>query len=240
VKEQPKDWGKDALTDFFDAARANCFASFHHRPGYHKALVEVDSIYKALDMNHHPFVYPALMVMRGHNAYLTACELAMSTRATESYAVSRTIIENGLYGVYFFRHAESVKVWAARHTSDKARKQVRNTFSYSTLIKTYESINPIWAQRSSMIYEDSIDWGAHPNERSIHGSLKTEELPGEISYQLYSLSAHPELTSAALEHTLRSGIALLRIQQDIFKARVTPEIRKRTDTLESGLSWARV
>jgi hypothetical protein len=70
--------------------------------------------------------------------------------------------------------------------------------------------------------------------------LKTEELPGEISYQLYSLSAHPELTSAALEHTLRSGIALLRIQQDIFKARVTPEIRKRTDTLESGLSWARV
>ena len=73
----PPGWGDDELTRFFDLARRNGYASYLKRRGLFDQLVAVDSIFRAVSMDNDPLIYPALMLLKAHSAFLTACELSL-------------------------------------------------------------------------------------------------------------------------------------------------------------------
>lgn len=234
--DAPIDWGRDSLTDFFDCARRNGYASFIKRRNLFKALLEVDAIFRAVNMNDHPLVYPALMLLKGHSAFLTATELALTTRASESYAICRSVLESALYAFFMRSNPALIKVWASRHESPEARAAVRKKFQWIDILKTFKSKNQQWGERIETLYDESIDWGAHPNERSVHGSLDVSEQEDAVNFNIVYLSANQELLSACTLHVVRVGVALLNVQKAVFPDRFTAELVQRADAIKLNLA----
>lgn len=240
MNEVPPGWGSDDLTEYFDVARSNAYASYVNRQKLFGLIVEANSLFRVIDMNNHPLIYPALMLLKAHSAFMTAAELAMSTRASEAYAISRTVIENGLYAIYFLKHPDKIKIWTDRHQNLDSRKMVRQTFTYNAIRDEFIKADPVWGGRAGMLYEDSIDWGAHPNANALHGNLEVVEYQDDVNFNISYLSKNPVLNAAIAEHVLRTGILLINIQRTVFQTRFTAEAMSRMEKLNNILSWDRV
>jgi hypothetical protein len=70
-----------------------------------------------------------------------------------------------------------------------------------------------------MLYERTIDFGAHPNERGVSGSTTFDESPGRTTFQAIYLHSD----SLSLEHVIKTtaqiGLGALLIFERIFPQR---------------------
>ena len=124
-----------------------------------------------------------------------------------------------------------IKVWAARHESPEALKEVKQKFQITELLRTFKAVHADWGKRIDLLYNASIDWGAHPNERSVHGSLKIHEQDDAVNFDITYLSNNAELIETCTLHTLRTGAALLQILKAVFSDRFTPELSVKLEAL---------
>lgn len=218
---KPPKWQEDSITQFFEAVKEQVYATFVQRSKEFASLVEVDGLFrKAIDCAHNTqHWFPYLFILKAHSAFLSAVQLVMGTQAQEGYMVLRGALENALYGYYIFKHPELAKVYLQRDENDKTKKEMRDKFKNRTIIGLLKGDDKNLGNAVEKLYERVIDFGAHPNEKSLSSSLKKTDTKDAIKFEISYLTADPLVINLGLKTATQVGIACLKIAEKVLPER---------------------
>jgi hypothetical protein len=217
----PPSWGNDKLTAFHTQALRNSFASYVQMRPSVNLLIDIDALfYKAAEnLRDPPEFLAAMLLLRSHSAYRAATRLAMSGEAAETFPLLRACLEYALYAVHIFRNPGYGEIWLQRHVDEEAHKRARRTFQHVAAMETLKTADERLAGQIGMLYERSIDFGAHPNERAMTGSMTVEEVAGGRVFQAIYLHGD-RLTLAHLHKTTAQvGLGALLMLSIVFRQR---------------------
>jgi hypothetical protein len=232
----PPGWGKDELTQYFDAARDNMFASFVNLRDRYNQILQVDRIWKKgtdyMDNIKEPV--ESFLFFRAHSCFRTATRISMSGQISEVTSVLRTCLEYALFALRMNRKPELQEVWLKRQETEENRRLVRKEFGISNLFKTLEDAHAYTHKEASRIYDLLIDYGAHPNPMGMAAGMgiqENEENEDQRRYLSYYLGVSPHFVKVAMVLTARVGMLVLMIYLRIFSERfeiigLGDEIRK--------------
>ena len=217
----PPGWGTDELTAFIDAARNNQHGTFFRKRPAMQKLVAIDAQFAKVTKN---WMNPAseilaLLFVRCHGAFRTAAGLAMAGQGPETYVQCRAMLEYGGYGVHIHRDPPLGMVWLDRHQSPKQMTAQKTAFSHAKVAASVTAANRDAGKRFEDLYQQTIDFGGHPNERSITGNLKMVEEPDRrVMLAVLLHQDGPEL-DMALKTVARCGMVALEMWQVIDNAK---------------------
>lgn len=217
----PPGWGTDELTQFFDLARANQYATFVHKRPVVDRLVALDRCFMTIsaDWTNPQGLVPANLLLRTHSAFRAAAAAAMAGQTAETYPLVRSALEYAAYALRIHDTPGLAEIWLRRHDDDAGRKAVLKAFTMAYLRTTIASKNRKAAEVYSVLYERSIDFGGHPNERAITGNMDMVKHDDHSSVaQIYLQGDGPALDQA-LKTVAQAGVCCLEVLQEVFPAR---------------------
>lgn len=214
----PQDWGQDELTKFIDVAHLNQYATFDHKRPSVAKLVAIDAaLFKVGThmLNPSDLLSPLLMY-RSHSAFRAACRMALSTQNVDTYPLIRSCLEYAGYARLIHDNHELGIAWLNRHNDEESLKHIRNAFTHSSVRARIEKDDAKLAQNYEELYQRAIDFGAHPNERGITGSLTITK--GED--RTHFTQAYLQGDGIGLDHVLKTlaqaGLTALLIYRFLF------------------------
>ncbi|MCE5269814.1 hypothetical protein LLH00_00845 [bacterium] len=216
----PPLWGDDHLSDFIQKSLQNELANFVHKKQVYNFLSAVDDCFFCIAGNlnnpNNRDIVCALLLLRTHSAYLSACRLSLSGQATETFPQLRACLEFSLYALHIKNNPGYDEIWLRRHDNGDSIKDVRQKFRYQFLINTLELVDAALCPDVKQLYERCIDFGAHPNERSVTGSMQMEQQSGGLRLDQKYLHGDSIELDHALKTTAEIGLGSLLIFQHIF------------------------
>lgn len=222
LPEPPLGWGNDELSEFINTANANTYATFNNlRPEYLK-LSEIDAaLGKMIDhLNNTPELLPAFFVVQAHASFRGAMRLVLSGQVSETYACLRLTLENALYGFYLSRNPKSGETWLCRHDSDEARNKVRTEFRVGNLLGAVKACDSQEGGVAELLYNETIDYGAHPNEHALIQRLNIAEEEGKTEFQTtYLLKGDSPASLLALRRSAQVGVCALGVLRLVYPER---------------------
>ena len=228
-------WGKDKLTQEIEAAFCNIGVSFINLKPYFELLQKADEIFadacelmswKKLDS----FITHSLFC-RARGCFFGAVRLSCSGQLTETWILLRALIENSLYGFYIFGNLERAEIWVNRHKSEDSRNNCRDTFAVGKIFRELGERSAGIAQEAHDFYNRSIDWGGHPNERSLFPNIELRQ--GDSGYALRFVNPEPGLIRATIIATIISASLTFRIFALLFpKVFEHPNLNIKTQNLK--------
>ncbi len=220
-QELPPGWANDDLTAFIQLATDNIKATFHNKKKAFNVLKDIDSYFLEITDNllNAPDFLASLFLLRTHSTYRAACRLSLSGQVPETFILLRNCIEYPLYALHINRNPDVSEKWINRHKDEESLKTMRNEFQYGRVIKTLESIDPEICRTSKLLYKRAIDFGAHPNERSITSSLKVIQKGDRTEFKQIYLAQDSKQLLHGLKSTAQAGLCALYIYRHIFKQR---------------------
>ena len=238
IANLPPMWTDDSLSDHVNQAFRNILATFVQKKPQFGMLIEIDRLYVAIgkSLSHPENILAPLFVTRAHSAFRAGCQLSSGGQVSEAFCVLRACLECSLYCLHIYEHDSLSEVWLRRHDSPQTLKASRNEFSHSQVMATLRRNDPRLCATIQKLYERTIDYGGHPNERSITGSIKMEASEDEVGVKQYYLHGD----SLYLEHGLKSaaqvGLGGLYILRLVFRERFDIlNITNRLDQLRNHL-----
>lgn len=217
----PPGWGADSLTDFIETAYRNRWATFVNKEDWFLRLARLDGCFMRIVtdwVNPQDMIAP-LLFLRSHSAYRAACEHALAGQAAETYPQIRTSIEYAAYALHINRNPALAEVWLKRHDGVDAMRAVKNEFTVAKVRATIEEANRDAAGVFDLLYQRSVDFGGHPNERAITGNLTIIDLGDRKLFEQIYLHGQGPAFDQALKSTAQTGVCVLEIFQAIFAAR---------------------
>lgn len=173
----PQGWGEDLLSDFQHKAFANELWSFANDSEFTKLLSQCDSlIFETLRK-----VFPestveanlgSLLFVNSHNHFRAAARLCLSGQCLPVYPTARASLETALYGWFLITHPDKVEEWLNKpEAKGKPRTEWNNTFMFSKIAERIGELDPDSEQTLNELHQISIDFGAHPNRKSLASNL---------------------------------------------------------------------
>ena len=217
----PPKWTDDPLSEYSNQAFRNMLATFVHKAAQFGLLVSIDRHFLniASNLSRSASILSPLLLMRSHAFYRAASQLAAGGQIAESFCLLRACLECALYCLHIHKDEPLGEAWLRRHDDDSSRKLVRNEFAYGKLIHTLRDVDPKLGETVGILYERTIDFGGHPNERSITASTTMETTDGDIDLQQIYLHAD----SLSLDHGLKTsaqvGLGALYVLRHVFRER---------------------
>jgi len=217
----PPRWGDDRLSSFVDQAFNNTLGSFVQKHARFAVLERVDQNFLRIGENliNPPDFFGALLLLRAHSAYRAACRLAMSGQVPDAFPVLRACLEYSLYALHINTTPALGEVWLRRHDDAASLRRVRQEFTNAGVMATLRNRDANLFPIIEQLYERSIDFGAHPNERAITGSMAIERQPGRVEIQQIYLHGDSPSLDHGLKTTAQVGLGSLCIFQHIFLQR---------------------
>lgn len=143
----------------------------------------------------------------------------MSGQATETFPMLRSCLEYALYAVHIHGNPSYAEIWERRHESDASLAKARKCFRHKCVMETLARFDIELHKVVRQLYEQTIDFGGHPNARGVSMSMSTRFEGSEVVVRNQFLHGD----SAALRHslgcTIRIGINSLMAFRLIFKER---------------------
>jgi hypothetical protein len=234
----PSAWGQDTLSQFIDTARNKVFASFANlRPQYQR-LATIDAAFRLIGENlkNPPDWFVALFLLRAHSSFLGGAHLALAGQLPEAYMLLRGSLENAAYSFYFSQVPESHERWLRRHDSSAAKQVVQDEFRIRALLKLLKKRDETLGKIATTLYERTIDFGAHPNERGLIQMLTMSETDRERQLQVRYLTGHSSAMDLCLKTSAQVGVCVLKVFQYVFRERYDLlGLSDRLKVLEQGL-----
>lgn len=219
--QPPPGWGEDDFTQFLESARSNQWATFANKKHAVGKLIAIDTQYTraSKDWLNPKNVISALLLLRSHSAFRVAASLAMAGQVTEAFVQCRATLEYSAYAVHIFRDSQLGIVWLNRHEDSASMQTQRDAFSHRKVLASVTASNAHAGKRFEELYQRTIDFGGHPNERSVTGSMKMVDESGRQT--MLSIMQHGD--GIELDHALKSvaqcGLVSLEMLQVVFNAR---------------------
>lgn len=116
-----------------------------------------------------------LVFMNACLIFASSVRMALTGHAAATAPLFRTALEAACYG-YLMNHSQDAeRIWSNRHQSKEAEKKCRDYFS-KAISKVAETVantdkDARFKEWLTEGYQATIDWGAHPNPRSIFSYL---------------------------------------------------------------------
>ena len=217
----PPAWGKDTLSSFIQQALKNTFASFHNYKEQYLILEEIHSIFEVFNKNMiaDTKLLTQFFLFRSHCAYLGGVRLALSGQVAESYMVLRGCIESALYGLFLYNNPSLMEIWFKRHNDENSKQKVKNLFKIIEMFKLLKDNNEEIYRISKQLYELTIDYGAHPNERAFTSNMEIKRSVGKSKIIMSFLNTDRIPLLFCITTTMQTGLCSLYIFQIIFKDR---------------------
>jgi hypothetical protein len=164
----PPGWDSDTLSTFLEDTYRNCFAGFYNKKDDYRRLAWVDDCFTRVQKD---WIKPGKLLaphflIRSHSAFRAACEHALSGQASETYPLVRVCLENSGYALLMHENYALTEKWVRRHDSVTALKEARRQFKHNRC-EAIRRKNRKSADVFDNLYQRSVDFGAHPNERSL-------------------------------------------------------------------------
>jgi hypothetical protein len=218
----PPGWGDDHLSGFLDTAEQNRFATFVLAREAYKKLQQIDDLLMAPSLSvwrvADELSAPASLFHRCHGFYRAACSCAMAGQIAETFAMCRAVLEAAGYAMHMARNPGLDTIWINRH-EEHGLSAVRNAFKISAVQQTIDAFDKATAVRFARLYQEAIDMGAHPNERSVSSSLFIKKLESEHVVRNLLLNPGGISQEHAMIHVARSGAVSLELLMEIFRSR---------------------
>lgn len=238
---RPPGWEEPKLTGFLESLWENSLAVFHNKREAHRVcriddvMAEISENWKAVSPTVENIV-PLMMFFRSHSAFRSAAALGFGGALVEGMAVLRLSLEFAGYAALIADDPTLARPWFDRDTEPKAKKRVRDEFQGGKIIAAFTKLDPQVSAAYSELYERLIQFGAHPNEKSITANLTIEKGAGETKLNQVYLQGD----GIALDHWLRTagqlGICTLKIFERIHHVRFAElKVSSRIDELAQGL-----
>lgn len=151
-------------------------------PGEEKDLIcETNAIYQRLkkELNAKEYNVEYIFLMRNYSLWKASLRIGLGGQAPESYPLIRACMESAIYCRFMFKSDDRklFKIWIDRKdpTTGKVTKEFRNNFGWGTMLKSVHSDD--LRNAADMLYETSIEYGAHPNVAGI--LVGSREIDGE-------------------------------------------------------------
>lgn len=223
MSELPKGWASDSLSSFFDVARNNLLASFANLRGEYSAIRDIDAAFLALleGWTDPESIGPAPLAFRAHSAFRVAAQLALSGQVPEAFMVMRGCLENALYANHIDSAAAALDAWLKRADSEAARKRCVSEFAGRNLFGSLRSRDGQLGDMVGKMYERTIDYGAHPNESAVLGSMTVEEGEEHTGYVFAYVTGDGLPLRFALRTLAQVGLMTLDILCLVFPKRAS-------------------
>lgn len=220
-KLPPSGWADDSLTEYIEAAYRQRFATFVNRKDWFQRLASLDQCFMRVVATDWvaPTDIPPLLFFRCHSAYRVACEHAMAGQAAETFPQIRVCLEYAVYALHIHKNPGFDETWLRRHDDDDAMNAVKDEFTIGNIRATIGKADQHTAKVFNELYQTAIDFGGHPNERSVTGSLTINEQNGRMERQQIYLHADDLMLDHVLKTTAQTGVCALKIFQEVFTAR---------------------
>jgi hypothetical protein len=221
MPKSPPGWGKDELTKFLDNARDNQHATYFRKREIVGKLIEIDAQLVTVSKN---WLNPdseilAQLLLRCHAAFRTAAGLAMAGQACEATAICRSMLEFAAYALHMHCNPELEEVWLNRHDDDASFKKQKKAFQQVNVLASVKAANRHAGGRFEDLYQRTIDFGGHPNERSVTGNLRMVKEPGKRNMMAILLHGDGPALDHALKTVAQCGMTSLEMLQIPFHAR---------------------
>ncbi len=219
IRNFPPNWGNTHLTKHIDQAIFNVASTFANDNSWYPFLEKVDNSYQkivdALVIQKN--LLEGLFLMRSHAAYRAGSLLAMSGHNSETFPIIRSCLEYALYAIHLYKNEALCEAWIDRHRDENSLKLVKRGFTFSTVIDTLKSVDPENYLVAKDLYERTIDFGGHPNERAVTSSLEVNHDGAKSTYKQDYLSGGTEVHMHAVKSTAQVGLCSLLIFEQIYK-----------------------
>lgn len=220
----PRGWGNDPVTQYLDTCRANQFATFANKRCQVIDLITIDGMFrKLLDGAIDPKpILPMGFLLRAHSAYLTAVGAMMAGQLHELQALLRMCLEQAGYSHFIGGDQVRWERWMDRHEpgtrsqKDKWKKE----FTHGNVSRGLNASNATLGDIYTKLYDRTIDYGGHPNERGASMSSDLVHLP-DGGQQWLTVYLHEDglMLDYCLKTTAQVGLCALRIARLIYPAR---------------------
>jgi hypothetical protein len=164
---------------------------------------------------------PALTSMNAFMLWLAAVRTAASGHAAAVFPLLRTSLESACYAFLIKDEPDLASVWLERHASPEKMKLCRKRFTSAVkdVAAAIEREQPDGGAWILEAYDLLIDFGAHPNVKSVLGHLVFEEDRGDEYHRMNLVGVYgPESIEtqrallACLDVGLATAVVLTRAQ----------------------------
>lgn len=217
----PPGWGKDSLSEFLELAQRNRYATFANKSEWYQKLSKLDDCFLRVGKGwiNPPDLVTPLLYQRAHSAFRAAAGLAMSGQVTDLYPQIRACLEYAAYGLHIGENPASVDIWLARHSGAAGMKAVKTEFTVANVRESISKRDRHSAEVFDILYQRAIDFGGHPNERSVSGSMAMNEMEDRMEFLQMHLHGDGMAFLHGLKTTAQTGVCALEIFQCLYGAR---------------------
>ncbi|MSU90119.1 hypothetical protein GE300_10905 [Rhodobacteraceae bacterium 2CG4] len=223
IQPPPNDWGRDRLTDFFDAYRSSQYATFASKRSEANDLIAIDGMFcKLLDgaINPRPLL-PADFLFRAHAAFRAAAGAVMAGQVYETQALLRLCLEQGAYAHYIGDNQTRWEIWINRHEGGGSMKAARSAFTHKKVSGHIANANAKLGSSHTALCDRTIDYGAHPNERGASmNSMTRDNDDGGKHFEFIYLHGDGLMLEFGLKTAAQVGLWVLQIAAEIYPARM--------------------
>jgi hypothetical protein len=218
-------WSDDPLSSVLATAQYNERVTTLKLPGAYELLQRVHAVFEQVrTITEHestPNLLPVRILMaRARGAWLAAVSLALRGQTVEAYPLVRAVIENAWYALHIAkdpaRPAARAIIWLCRDDDEDAEKRCRNEFTVANVRATHEALDANNAARCRALYDESIEQGAHPNERGALTALRRSEDGQTINFQAVLLTDDWKVIALVLKNATESALSALKVFRLIF------------------------
>ncbi|MDF5794620.1 hypothetical protein P4203_03760 [Pseudomonas aeruginosa] len=163
------------LRDYLVATFENAQDHAAEPPQLMPLVDQMDQIFQqeifANDFEAHPTA--GLLIMNAYTMLLSAVRQALSGHVVSTFPIARTALESACYAFLIARDEGKADIWFHRHDSEKAHQSCRETFTVAKAVKELKGIDTVMAEYVQAHYAAAIDFGAHPNRKSVTDHRRT-------------------------------------------------------------------
>jgi hypothetical protein len=149
----------------------------------------------------------------------------MSGQVSEAFPVLRSAIESTWYALHIAKDpkgTERSEIWLRRNENEGAKTKCKSEFTVAKVKQTHEALDANTAKELHGIYENLIDFGAHPNQFGVMTSMKKRsESDKQIDFSVGVLYPEPLPVLFALRMAVAVAIGTLKTFQLVFPERFT-------------------
>lgn len=205
------------MAKYFEATNSNNML-------HHETPPELMPLVQDLDQIFHDhffggtFEFEALaapLCMNAYTLFLSGVRQALSGHVAATFPLLRSAIESACYAHRIQCAPELADVWVNRHKDEQSFRASKKRFgsAVSETVKALAALDEQAAAYVQAMYDASIDYGAHPNPKSVLNHLSfAEETEIEARFELAGVyGEHSYQVNLALLAAAEAGFACLFI-----------------------------
>lgn len=130
---------------------------------------------------------PMMLAMNAYMLFLAGVRVALTGHVTAVFPVLRTALESACYAHLIAKNPDLGPVWSDRHKGDAAKKASRKAFgsAVADVAKQIDREQPGGGGWVAEAYDLAIDFGGHPNIKSVFGHVRIgEDDPNDPYYRV--------------------------------------------------------